>query len=204
MLHNVNVDRLWTYWQALRPERDVFSASYKGRPRFSTKSGATITPESPLQPFFRPSGGFHTSQSVRSIAAFGYSYRGLEWWRRSKAQMRGDVARLLRPLHAPASPARKRSLARRHFARVRIDAADIERPCRVNVLVRARHAGGFVVAAGRSGVVRTGFGIDHVMDDGDTAHSIIDGRARDANATLAVEIVKASPSPPGSQKDRLR
>ncbi|KJZ73459.1 hypothetical protein HIM_07253 [Hirsutella minnesotensis 3608] len=80
MLHHTNIDRLYSYWQALRPQFDIFSGSYAGGSRFTTPSGTIITPQTPLMPFFARGGRALTTEAVRSIRNFGYSYAGLEYW----------------------------------------------------------------------------------------------------------------------------
>ncbi|KAL3953431.1 hypothetical protein ACCO45_013374 [Purpureocillium lilacinum] len=52
MLHHSNMDRLWAYWQAVRPDEEIFQGSYSGLSRFGSPEGSTITAQSPLQPFF--------------------------------------------------------------------------------------------------------------------------------------------------------
>ncbi|RDA85309.1 hypothetical protein CP532_5913 [Ophiocordyceps camponoti-leonardi (nom. inval.)] len=134
MLHHTQMDRLWAYWQALHHDDgdDVFREPYLGRSRFDAAKGAVINVDSPLTPFFHPSKAFHTTRSVRDIRDFGYSYEGLEWWRRDKDQMRREAARIINGYGAP-----KRQ-TRRHFARLRLHVADFGRPCMIYVRVKDR------------------------------------------------------------------
>ncbi|RCI12656.1 hypothetical protein L249_0161 [Ophiocordyceps polyrhachis-furcata BCC 54312] len=82
MLHHANVDRLWTLWQFARPEAANFIGSYSGGSRFSTAQGTTITPNSPMAPFFHPNGRPCTPNSVSDHRIFGYTYDGLDSGRR--------------------------------------------------------------------------------------------------------------------------
>ncbi|RDA86402.1 hypothetical protein CP532_6468 [Ophiocordyceps camponoti-leonardi (nom. inval.)] len=94
MLHHVNVDRLWTLWQLARPEAANFVGSYRGGSRFSTPQGTTITPNSPMAPFFHPNGRPCTPNSVSDHRIFGYTYAGLDsGLRRSDMEYIGRSAR---------------------------------------------------------------------------------------------------------------
>ncbi|KAM4057296.1 tyrosinase [Hirsutella rhossiliensis] len=195
MLHHSFVDRIWAFWQALRPDQDVFSTPYAARARFSTAAGTAIDFNSPLQPFFHRSGAFHTTLSVRAIWEFGYGYEGLEWWAKSADQMRQDVINIVNRLYStgrPASGAKRRSeeATTRYFATVSLDIAQVERPCQVVVYVDGTRAGSLVIMnRPQSGVVRTGFGLDGVGED--AMQAIVDGKAGgSANSSVEVEIVK--------------
>ncbi|PFH60178.1 hypothetical protein XA68_11339 [Ophiocordyceps unilateralis] len=157
MLHHTQVDRLWAYWQALHPDDgdDVFQEPYIGKARFSTAKSTLITIDSPLTPFFHPSKAFHTTRSVRDIRDFGYSYQGLEWWRRDKNQMRREAARVINSYGAPKRP------RTRHFARLRVHVADFGRPCMVNVFIKDRIVTRITNEVWPNpGSVWTGFGLD--------------------------------------------
>lgn len=118
MAHHANVDRLWAYWQTLRPEHSIFLTPYPGRARFSTPANTTIDANSPLQPFFHRGGGFHSTASVRSIWDLGYGYEGLEWWlNRPVEETRQRVVNIVNRL-SPAS----RGSRRRRRRRVGVDA----------------------------------------------------------------------------------
>ncbi|EQL01140.1 tyrosinase 2 [Ophiocordyceps sinensis CO18] len=160
MLHHAFVDRLWSFWQALRPDQDVFSTPYPARARFSTAAGTPVTFDSPLQPFFNPNGGFHTTVSYSSAR--------------------------------PASEAARRAEAptTRYFVTVSLDIAQVERPCQVVVYVDGTRAGSLVVMSRpQMGVVRTGFGIDHVATE-DAMQALLHGKAGGSNSSVEVEIVK--------------
>lgn len=103
MLHHANVDRLWAYWQALRPESTTFDYEYRGLPRFSSPGGSIISVNSPLQPFLQTDGTWHTSKSVDSIRTFGYTYEGLDYWKKSTDEMKRDTAQIINKLYGPNS-----------------------------------------------------------------------------------------------------
>lgn len=198
MLHHAFVDRLWSFWQALRPDQDVFSTPYPARARFSTAAGTPVTFDSPLQPFFNPNGGFHTTVSVRAIWDLGYGYEGLEWWEKPAEQMRQDVVNIINRQYSsarPASEAARRAEAptTRYFVTVSLDIAQVERPCQVVVYVDGTRAGSLVVMSRpQMGVVRTGFGIDHVATE-DAMQALLHGKAGGSNgSSVEVEIVKVS------------
>ncbi|RDA94965.1 hypothetical protein CP533_0124, partial [Ophiocordyceps camponoti-saundersi (nom. inval.)] len=99
MLHHSNIDRLWSYWQAIHPKDVIFTESYQGGARFTTPRGSTISPNTPLAPFFGPNGKPHTSNTVLSIQDFGYSYEGLEYGSKSAEEIKRSAARMIRKLY---------------------------------------------------------------------------------------------------------
>ncbi|PFH63361.1 hypothetical protein XA68_12325 [Ophiocordyceps unilateralis] len=168
MLHHTQVDRLWSYWQVLRPDQDIFTQPYAGLSRFATRQGTIITWDSPLEPFFDRRRGFLTTSAMRAIWNFGYSYAGIEWWQKNEEQMRQDVTTIINQLYAPnqppTGPLRKRTEpSTRYFARLAVDVAQLERPCRVYLFVNGTKAGSLAVMnRPEKGVVHTGFGLDVV------------------------------------------
>ncbi|EQL03417.1 tyrosinase 2 [Ophiocordyceps sinensis CO18] len=103
MLHHANVDRLWAYWQAMKPDEANLSGSYAGRARFTTPNRANIGPDSPLEPFRGQGGRPHTPNTVALIRDFGYSYEGLEDGK-PKQQLIDDATRLINKLYSRDSP----------------------------------------------------------------------------------------------------
>ncbi|PHH87764.1 hypothetical protein CDD83_8442 [Cordyceps sp. RAO-2017] len=197
MLHHTNVDRIWAYWQTLRPDQDIFTEPYWGQARFSTSAGTAIRWDSPLQPFFDQRRAFHTPVSVRGIWTFGYTYEGLEWWRKSAEQMRQDAARLVNQLYGPrqAGPRQLRRRAEpttRYFARLQLDVAELERPCMVSLYVKGTQVGSLAVMNPHAnGTMETGFGLDAVVATDDEAAALVqakvDGPAR---PSFEAEILK--------------
>lgn len=155
MLHHTHVDRLWAYWQFMRPGQASFTGSYRGGARWQSRSGTTITQDSPLHPFYAAQGRFHTPRSVSSIKGKGYTYEGLEYWRKSDSQMQKDATAVVNRLYGTGSTGRGRLLKRdenseveeetRFFAQIEVDVEDLERPCSINAYVDDDLVGELVV-----------------------------------------------------------
>lgn len=196
MMHHANVDRLWAYWQAINPTKDTFTDSYLGGSRFSTPSRTRITPDSPLNPFYAAKGRLHTSNSVRSIKSFGYSYEGLEYWRMSASQLSAEAKKVINRIYGTS---RKRSelegraeKTTRFFAKVSLEVSEVDRPCSVNLFVAGRRIGGLVVMMQpEEGIVHGEFSVDDAAD----TQELLEGCAPDKVAEairsgLTAEIVK--------------
>jgi tyrosinase len=171
MLHHCNVDRLWAYWQAIVPEHGIFQIPYLGGSRFSTPRGTVIGPDSPLQPFYKTSGDFHTTRSVEKIENFGYSYIGLEYWEKTTEEMKQDSKKLVNRLYGPdnseALREARRSGNRRHryFLRVQLERSEVEAPCQVKFCLRNIEVGSMVVMEQPTeGVIHGAFSIDNAME----------------------------------------
>lgn len=196
MLHHSNVDRLWAYWQAMRPGDSTFQVSYKGASRFATPGGATIGPDSPLQPFLKPGGGFHTSRSVNSLQGFGYTYQGLEYWQKSPDQMRQDATQIINSLYSPTySKSHSQSLREasrtRYFTRVSVDVTQLERPCEVNVLVGGVRAASMVIMNQPAiGIANGLFSLDDAVKGSDMRNGAADQMVDSIKSKMQVEIVK--------------
>lgn len=77
MLHHANVDRLIALWQAIYYNSSMYTIEdYEGA-LFGTAAGA-VGGLTPLKPFYDGNGDFHTSESVKNISAFGYTYPELQ------------------------------------------------------------------------------------------------------------------------------
>ncbi|PTB66919.1 Di-copper centre-containing protein [Trichoderma citrinoviride] len=195
-MHHAQVDRMWALWEAIMPQSPLFTASYKGQSRFNSKSGSTITPDSPLQPFYQANGKFHTSNTVKSIVGMGYSYKGIEYWQKSQAQIKSSVTTMINQLYGPNS-GKKRNAARdfltdlvsdltktRYFAKVSVNVTEITtRPCEINVYVGGQKAGSLIVMKlPAEGMVNGGFTIDNPME------SILHGGLRNAVQAFSEDI----------------
>lgn len=77
MLHHANVDRLIALWQAIYPEASIFDIVDYENAIYGTAAG-NVSADSPLKPFYRPGGHFFTSNTVKDISTFGYSYPELQ------------------------------------------------------------------------------------------------------------------------------
>ncbi|KAM5348724.1 hypothetical protein ACJ41O_008547 [Fusarium nematophilum] len=200
-MHHTNVDRLWAYWQAMRPNQASFTGSYSGGSRYSTPSGTRISPTSPLQPFYAARGRFHTSESVKSIRGFGYTYEGLEYWRMSQSQLASSAKSLINRLYSNGA-ARKREIegrqeddgdkTTRFFAKVQLDVTEVERPCSVDLYVSGKRVGGLVVMQQpQEGIVHGEFSVDQAADTPQLLGSCSPTKLADTiTEGLQVEIVK--------------
>lgn len=173
MLHHTHVDRLWTYWQFIRPSETIFKNSYVGQARFSTPQGTVIGPNSPLAPFHDGNLNSYTPNSVSSIKGMGYTYEGLEYWRKSADQLRRDAIQRINTLYAPRRRFHKRSSSQtetRHFAHVDLDRTQVERPCTITVFIGNKEAGTVpIMPLPATGIARTSVPIDKFLNE--TMHS---------------------------------
>ncbi|CAM1506432.1 Fc.00g060730.m01.CDS01 [Cosmosporella sp. VM-42] len=196
MLHHTQMDRLWAYWQAMKPDEAIFNDSYTGRARFSTLTGTSITPESPLAPFFASEGNFHTTDSVRSIQSLGYAYQGLEYWEKSPEQMRQEATRLINRMYSGNDTASSRLMRRgvpttRYFARVQLEVSEVKRPCSVNLYVDGQRVGSMVVMQQPvSGVIYGEFSLDDATESKMLKGVTPDKVVSSVESGLEVEIIK--------------
>ncbi|KAG5943650.1 hypothetical protein E4U60_006532 [Claviceps pazoutovae] len=150
MLHHSHVDRLWAYYNFINPSEAVFGYSYYGQSRYSSPQNTVITPNSPLQPFYDDKDTYWTSAKVASIKGMGYTYEGLEYWKKSPEELRSDSMKIINSLYAPVDDDGffKRSTGQaktRYFARVELEREHIERPSTVDIFVNGKPAGKVVV-----------------------------------------------------------
>lgn len=169
-MHHSNVDRMWAFWEAIMPNSPIFTASYKGQSRYNSKTGATITPNSPLQPFYQANGQFHTSNTVKSIQGMGYSYKGIEYWQKSQAQIKSGVTTIINQLYGPNSSKRNVRASdlvkTRYFAKISVNVTEIHtRPCEINVYIGGQKAGSLIVMQlPAEGLVNGGFTVDNPIE----------------------------------------
>lgn len=195
MLHHCNIDRLWAYWQAMRPKDSLFYNPYPGGARFSTPRGTSIGPRSPLNPFYTASGELHTSKSVEKLQGLGYSYQGLEYWSKTAAQMQQDATRLTNRMYADNSTISKRSMTSdggtmRYFARVQLEVSQVERPCSINLFVNGQRVGSLVVMQQPEyGIVHGGFDLDQAAQPAQNRGVSTDMVVSSMQSGLEVEIV---------------
>lgn len=77
MLHHANLDRLIALWQAIYPDWSIFKITDFEGALYGTAAG-NVSADTPLKPFYNQDGSFHTSNSVRNISTFGYTYPELQ------------------------------------------------------------------------------------------------------------------------------
>ncbi|UNI23818.1 Tyrosinase [Purpureocillium takamizusanense] len=205
MLHHSNIDRLWSYWQALKPDQDIFQDSYSGQSRFASPAGKTISSKSPLEPFFGPNRVQHTTESVRSIRGFGYSYEGLEYWNKSPEQMQQDTTRLINRLYsaqpAPLDRRQETETKSRYFARIGVDREEIPKPCQIKLFHGNEEIAG-VVVMGQPAVGRmsAGLPLDRFMHPSKMSAMDHDEKTKSIASSLNVKIVK----PDGSTVENVK
>lgn len=169
MLHHCNVDRLWAYWEAIRPDDAIFLESYKGGSRFATPSGTDITPDSPLIPFRKNDGEFHSTRTVANIRDFGYAYDGLEYWSKSRDEMKIDATELINRLYGDGESQKSgrleaESTTMRYFAHIQADLKHLQRPCSIELYIHGSKAGSLVVMSQpRAGIVHGEIPLDEAV-----------------------------------------
>jgi tyrosinase len=77
MLHHANVDRLIALWQAIYYNSSIYTIADYESALYGTAAGL-VGDLTPLKPFYDVTGNFHTSESVRNISIFGYTYPELQ------------------------------------------------------------------------------------------------------------------------------
>ncbi|RMZ79372.1 hypothetical protein DV738_g3367, partial [Chaetothyriales sp. CBS 135597] len=110
-LHHTNIDRQLALWQALYPDSYVEPAVNNYGSSYIIR-GSTDTITTPLAPFHDTDDGssMWTSDGVRSLATFRYSYPELPYWSLSREELQANVRNAVNQLYNPGSAAqRKRS-----------------------------------------------------------------------------------------------
>ncbi|CAK7224750.1 hypothetical protein SCUCBS95973_005623 [Sporothrix curviconia] len=78
MMHHAAIDRHVALWQAVHFNASMFGPNdnyQTSAGQFATAPGTNITADSPLKPFYASANGtFHTGNSARNVATFGYTY----------------------------------------------------------------------------------------------------------------------------------
>lgn len=204
MLHHTNVDRLWAYWQFIKPNEATLTRSYRGQARFSSRSNTVINANSPLQPFYAAAGRFHTPDSVKSIKNFGYTYEGLEYWRKNDATLQRDATAYINRNYVVGSVRlRKRAedeeTLTRYFAQIQVDVEQLERPCSIELFANVTSVGNFIVMAQpASGTFFGKFSLDAAADPKETIGENTTSVVNDLLASLRIEIKKVCHSPQSS------
>ncbi|KJR89493.1 uncharacterized protein SPSK_06106 [Sporothrix schenckii 1099-18] len=178
MMHHAAIDRHVALWQAVHANASMFGPQedYQTQTgQFATAPGTNITADSPLKPFFASANGtFHTPNSARDIATFGYSYPELLTAQltaqinsingnrsvnaSSRTKLRQAVTAEINRLYAPNSvPATKRRRSRSrtvastpqtvYFVRIAIEKAGLALPAAVNVFLGTTLAGRLLLLA---------------------------------------------------------
>ncbi|PNH66281.1 hypothetical protein VD0002_g3029 [Verticillium dahliae] len=196
MLHHANVDRLWAYRQFMRPDQATLTRTYSGGARFSTPGGTSIGPNSPLQPFFAAPGRFHTPNSVRSIRGFGYTYEGLEYWKKNDGQLQRDATAFINKYYAtgaarPQVRKRENVEVTRYFAQIKVNVEELQRPCAIELFANVTSVGNFIVMKQPAqGLFYGKFSLDKAADPVELADTETKVVVTDLLAALRVQITK--------------
>lgn len=194
MLHHANVDRLWTYWQYIKPDQAIFSNSYYGQSRYASAQGTVITSDSPLQPFFATQSRMHTTRSVASIDGMGYSYERLQYWNMSSTELQKGATALINERYGNQGWGSKRAHASsQFFARFEIDRTQVERPSTVAVFIDDTKAGDVsVMRHPAEGIMKGSFMIDAFVHEAFSKTASANGTVASIAHLISVEVTKVS------------
>ncbi|KAI1327389.1 hypothetical protein F5Y16DRAFT_195653 [Xylariaceae sp. FL0255] len=165
MLLHCNVDRLAALWTAINPNETYQSQTYTSGGLYGTAAGTSISATSPLKPFYqvsqcnsyeeyerlilRKADGvtLHTGKTVASIENFGYTYPELV-----QSKSREEVIAQITKLYGSGASTDLETDAawlsdRNWLVTVEADRADLPLPCRIDVYLGGRLAGGTVLLA---------------------------------------------------------
>ncbi|KAJ2906455.1 Di-copper centre-containing protein [Zalerion maritima] len=156
MLHHCNIDRLIAIWQAIHYESAPLSHPYKTNGFFSTPSRSTLDARTPLKPFYDENGEFWTSEGVRYLSAFGYTYPELVTEEElSDDELSSVATSRINLLYAAAPPttsmrlrsgslavsSRQGAVSREYFAELKVNREDIPLPSSLDVYLGDKLAG---------------------------------------------------------------
>lgn len=194
MLHHANVDRLWAYWQYIKPGQATFTNSYYGQSRFGSAQGTLITPDSPLQPFFDTQSRMHTTRSVANIDGMGYSYEGLQYWNMSSTDLQKSAIALINEKYGNQGWSSKRNrVPSQYFARFEIDRTHVERPSTVAVFIDGSKAGDVAVMPQPAvGIMKGSFMVDSFVQDTLDKTAGSNGTIASIAHLVSIEVTKVS------------
>ncbi|KAF2747125.1 Di-copper centre-containing protein [Sporormia fimetaria CBS 119925] len=166
-LHHADVDRLFAIWQALNPTEYVTPVA-NPYVTFTTPENFVADANTPLTPFHRSSNGeFWTSESVRSVETFAYTYPELMGVTSNRTS---DLMAAVNALYGPAAaPANSSVAVSRRLRRAILGAPTFEGKRRYTTRVRMdrrylRHSVNVYVFLGEDDV--TGSPIEWMRNDG--------------------------------------
>ncbi|KAI0133618.1 tyrosinase precursor [Xylariales sp. AK1849] len=149
-LHHCNVDRLIALWQAVNYNDTYQTTTYDSKGQYSTAAGAPITADNPLKPFYQGDNQtFHTSRTVASIEAFGYTYPEIDDWSMDAESTRKKVTVQVNQLYSNGMTQLKRSHVRRwnqtsweeYYVEISVERSELELPSIINVMLGGKLAG---------------------------------------------------------------
>ncbi|RMD41599.1 hypothetical protein DV735_g3553, partial [Chaetothyriales sp. CBS 134920] len=108
-LHHTNVDRQLALWQALYPDSYV-QPEVNNYGSYYILKGSIDEGTTPLAPFHNTDDGssMWTSDGIRSLATFRYSYPELPYWSLSASELQANVRNAVNQLYNPGSGTQRR------------------------------------------------------------------------------------------------
>ncbi|OAA70216.1 tyrosinase precursor [Akanthomyces lecanii RCEF 1005] len=181
MRNHANVDRLWAYWQYIKPAQATFTNSYYGQSRFGSAQGTLITPDSPLQPFFGTQSRMHTTRSVANINGWA-------------THLQKSATALINEKCGNQGWFSKRArVSSQYFARFEIDRTHVERPSTVAVFIDGTKAGDVTVMPQPPvGIMKGSFMIDSFVQDTLARTAGPNGTVASIAHLVSIEITKVS------------
>ncbi|PQE12584.1 hypothetical protein CJF30_00002479 [Rutstroemia sp. NJR-2017a BBW] len=110
-LHHANVDRITALYQAMYPDRYISPMSDQYG-TYTIIPNTIDTQFTSLKPFASSSLTFHTSNSARSLSAFGYSYPEISDWNQTASQLASYVTGRVNALYSPSGANSRRRIRR--------------------------------------------------------------------------------------------
>ena len=215
MLHHANLDRLIAVWQAIYPDSTMFAITDFVGALYGTAAGY-VSADTPLKPFYNQDGSFHTSESVRNISTFGYTYPELQSSSVGSTHVSpGDLASLVRmevnSLYSDeptsyrksrrfrskrSSNSRRRPAARKTWSvAVSVDKADLPLPATVACYLGERLVGKMaLLAIPATGATHSMIPLDAALSAAGLGLASEGAVAQYLNQTLRFEIQRVSSS----------
>lgn len=125
-----------------------------GNGLFATPANSPTTAGTPLKPFYQADGKFHTSKTVASTKAFGYTYPEINDWSQNTDETRRSVVSQINQLYGDDAAERASRIAatssswawarptwKEYYAQVRVERSELPLPCSINLLLGDALAG---------------------------------------------------------------
>lgn len=124
----------------------------------------------------------------------GYSYAGLDYWKKTPAQLKTSATQLINSLYAASWAVAKRDVPEdktRYFARVQLDRIEVERPCSVKVFIDGKAAGSVpVLQLPERGILRHSLAVDKYINDAFDGPSPTNGTIESIDHLVEIQIQK--------------
>ena len=196
MLHHCNIDRLYAMWQAIYPGIAVASFNGTSPGQLGTPAGSAINPDSPLKPFVRAGGGYHTSLSVTYAWDLGYTYPGLTPWTSTPDELSTATMKTVRSLYGPPegfTRVRRMEAPKQYFVQLAADRSRLPLPCIVKIKMGDVVAGSLaLLAAPTAGISHTEFSLKAAMSNSRIKALTLDATGEFFKGQLTVHVVDVS------------